>query len=63
MRAKLVADPVNFGTTVEYEGGGGSIILEARGKASEGNPRTSKIVPFSVIKSLRNISSTVGIGV
>jgi len=60
---ELVADPTNFGLQLEYEGGAGSITIAGKGKQSPSNPRTSAVVPLSVIKSLRNLTSTVAIGV
>ena len=58
----LVADPTNFGTTVEYEGPAGKIKLEVEGRKSATNPRTSAVVPLSVIKAIENMSAPVGMG-
>eukprot|EP00978_Attheya_sp_CCMP212_P034309 scaffold142987_cov51-Attheya_sp.AAC.1 len=60
---QLVADPIHFGTTVTYEGAAGTIQIKVTGKQSATNPRTSAIVPLSVIKALKNLSSHIGIGI
>ena len=62
-RVELVADPVNFGTVVEYSGSAGTIRLDVKGKKSAGNVRTSAVVPLSVIKALQNLSAPVAMGV
>ena len=64
-QVKLVADPVDTSMrqTIEYEGTAGKIILNVQGKQSPTNPRTSQVVPLSVIKALRNATSVVSIGV
>lgn len=64
-RVKLVADPVNTSMRqlIEYEGSAGKITLSVQGKQSPTNPRTSQVVPLSVIKALRNATSAVSIGV
>lgn len=62
-RVTLVADPVQFGTRIKYHGVAGSLTVEIEGKASPSNPRTTAVVPLAVIKALKNLSSSVVIGV
>jgi len=62
-QVQLVADPIHFGTTVMYEGAAGTIQIKVTGKQSATNPRTSAIVPLSVIKALKNLSSHISIGI
>ena len=61
---KLVADPVDrsMRQNISYAGSAGKITLDVYGKKSPTNPRTSQVVPLSVIKALRNMSSPVAIG-
>lgn len=61
---KLVADPVDTSMRqiIEYEGSAGKITVNVCGKKSQTNPRTSQVVPLSVIKSLRNMSAPIAIG-
>ena len=63
-QVKLVADPLDttMRQTIEYNGSAGKIVVNVVGKCSPTNPRTSQIVPLSVIKALRNMSSPISIG-
>ena len=62
---KLVADPTTpkFQLLVDYEGPAGKINFVVEGRQSPTNPRTSAVVPLSVVKALKNLSSCVGIGI
>ena len=60
---RLVADPKGISLTLEYEGSAGSIKVDVVGKKSRSNPRTSQVVPLSVIKALKNLSNPVVYGV
>ena len=59
----LVSDPKGMGLRVEYEGSAGKLSVEVMGKKSPTNPRTSQVVPLSVIKALSNIVNPVAFGV
>eukprot|EP00933_Yihiella_yeosuensis_P035695 TRINITY_DN29280_c0_g1_i4.p1 TRINITY_DN29280_c0_g1~~TRINITY_DN29280_c0_g1_i4.p1 ORF type:complete len:165 (-),score=35.34 TRINITY_DN29280_c0_g1_i4:399-893(-) len=63
LKVRLIADPGVSGPTnrVTFRGGCGEISLEVKGKPL--SQRTSRVVPFSVIKALKNLSSPVNIGV
>ena len=64
VECKLVADPIDRSMRqfISYEGSAGKITLDVCGKKSSTNPRTSQVVPLSVIKALRNMSSPLAIG-
>merc|ERR1712232_788021 len=57
LQVQLVADPTVSGPTnkVTMRGGCGEISLEVKGKPL--SQRTSRVVPFSVLKALKNMSS------
>lgn len=61
---QLIADPVDqsMRQRINYEGSAGKITLQVCGKKSPSNPKTSQVVPLSVIKALRNMSAPVGFG-
>ena len=63
-QVRLVADPTSakMRLRVEYEGAAGALSVEVQGKKSPDNPRTSMVVPLSVIKAIRNLSSPVVLG-
>eukprot|EP00438_Fugacium_kawagutii_P030190 Skav207276 [mRNA] locus=scaffold434:125857:126642:- [translate_table: standard] len=62
LQVRLVADPTVPGPTnrVTLKGSCGELTLEVRGKPL--SQRTSRIVPFSVLKALKNLSSPLSIG-
>eukprot|EP00435_Cladocopium_sp_Y103_P017624 s3427_g4.t1 len=62
LQVRLVADPTVPGPTnrVTLKGRCGELSLEVRGKPL--SQRTSRIVPFSVLKALKNLSSPLSIG-
>ena len=62
LQVRLVADPTVPGPTnkVTLKGSCGELTLEVRGRPL--SQRTSRIVPFSVLKALKNLSSPVSIG-
>lgn len=62
LQVRLVADPNVPGPTnkVSLRGKCGELSLEVRGKPL--SQRTSRIVPFSVLKALKNLSSPLSIG-
>ena len=64
-RVRLVADPTSakMRLRVEYAGAAGALSVEVEGKKSPANPRTSMVVPLSVVKAIRNLSSPVVLGV
>ena len=64
-RVQLVADPIDrsMRSRVSYEGSAGLVEVRVAGKKSATNPRTSQVVPLSVIKALRNMTSPVAFGV
>lgn len=61
---QLVADPIDrsMRSHVSYEGSAGAIEVRVAGKKSPTNPRTSQVVPLSVIKALRNMTSPIAFG-
>lgn len=62
----LATDPKNSkgGTTVEYESEDvGKIRIEVSAVMSKANPKTSAVVPLSVVKSVRNICGGLAVGV
>ena len=61
---QLIADPVDqsMRQVINYEGSAGKLTLQVCGKKSPSNPKTSQVVPLSVIKALRNMSAPVGFG-
>ena len=63
-QVQLVADPINttMRQEIQYEGSAGKIALKVCGKQSPLNPKTSQVVPLSVIKALRNMTSPVSLG-
>ena len=62
-RVKLVADRRGISLNLAYEGAAGSIRVDVVGKKSRSNPRTSQVVPLSVIKALKNMSNPVCYGI
>ena len=60
---QLVADRKAISLHVDYEGAAGKISVDVVGKKSATNPRTSQVVPLSVIKTLKNLSNPVAYGV
>jgi aspartate dehydrogenase len=63
-RVKLVADPTSFQmyTLIEFDGPAGSLRIEWSGVPSEKNPSTSADVPLTVVKAVRNLTSSVWYG-
>jgi len=63
LQVRLVADPTVSGPTnrVTMRGGCGEISLQVKGTPL--SQRTSRVVPFSVLKALKNMSSPVSVGV
>lgn len=61
---RLVADPNadRMHTEIDYRCGVGNLTIQWQGVPSVINPSTSADVPLTVIKALRNLSSTVCIG-
>lgn len=62
LQVRLVADPKVAGPTnrVTLKGACGELSLEVKGKAL--SQRTSRIVPFSVLKALKNLNAPLSIG-
>ena len=49
---------------VEYKGPGvGKIKVDVEAEMSISNPKTSTVVPLSVVKAIRNLCGAVGHGV
>jgi aspartate dehydrogenase len=63
-RVKLVADParVEMYTVIDFRSKVGNLRVEWNGVPSETNPKTSRDVPFTVIKALRNLTGTICYG-
>lgn len=63
-QVKLVADPLNsqMHTFIEFDGPAGSLRIEWSGVPSEKNPSTSADVPLTVVKAVRNLTSSVWYG-
>jgi aspartate dehydrogenase len=63
-RVKLVADPTRaeMHTVIDFRGAAGNLRVEWSGAPSEANPKTSRDVPFTVIKALRNLTGEVCYG-
>jgi aspartate dehydrogenase len=63
-RAKLVANPLAAGNLVElsFLGPAGKLKLQVEAAPSPTNPRTSKVVALSVIKSVRKLCCPVIVG-
>lgn len=59
-QVQLVADPGAVGPkiNVHLRGAAGELDVEVKGRPAFGSPRTSMIVPLSVVKALRNLSSS-----
>jgi aspartate dehydrogenase len=64
-RVKLFADPINpqMKTIVEFKSKVGHLTVECQGIPTQKNPSTGANVPLSVIKALRNMTSTVFYGI
>ena len=62
-QVRLIADPKGISLHLDYEGSAGTISVDVMGKKSPTNPRTSQVVPLSVIKALSNIVNPVAFGV
>jgi len=66
---KLVTDPnappgKNMGAMVNFSSPSvGEISLEVKARMSPENPKTSAVVPLSVLKTLKNLSQPVAVGV
>lgn len=63
LAVRLIADPTVSGPTnsITFKGGCGEIAIQVKGKPM--TQRTSRVVPFSVVKALKNLSSPVVVGV
>jgi len=61
----LIADPGVPGPVqrIQLQGAAGDITIQVRGRPAAGSQRTSAVVPLSVIKGLRNLSSERFVGV
>jgi aspartate dehydrogenase len=60
-RVSLVADPTVDGNhgRIEAEGAAGTLNVEARGPAADGNPKTSAVTAFSMIASLQSLKANL----
>lgn len=65
LKVKLVADPTVSGPCqrISMQGACGEITIEVKGKPAAGSQRTSRVVPLSVVKAIRNLSSHLVIGI
>mmetsp|Transcript_117870 Transcript_117870/g.227298 ORF Transcript_117870/g.227298 Transcript_117870/m.227298 type:complete len:286 (-) Transcript_117870:87-944(-) len=65
VQVRLVADPAAPGplVRVELQGAAGELSIDVRGRPAFGSQRTSMIVPLSVVKAIRNLSSHKFLGV
>ncbi|WP_413698829.1 aspartate dehydrogenase domain-containing protein [Psychromonas sp. KJ10-10] len=65
IKVKLVADPINsiMNTAIHFDSEVGELEINLKGVPSFENPSTSAEVPLSIIKTIRNISSTISYGV
>jgi aspartate dehydrogenase len=63
-RVRLVADPDSpkMNTLIEFDSPVGNLRIEWYGFPSKRNPSTSADVPLTVIKAIRNLTSTVCYG-
>jgi aspartate dehydrogenase len=63
-KVKLVADPTSseMHSIIDFVSGVGKLRVEWEGLPSEINPKTSADVPLTVIKAIRNLTSTVCYG-
>lgn len=61
---RLIADPAATGNShfIDASGTFGEISVRIKSTPLESNPKTSMLAPYSVIRSLANISDTVVIG-
>jgi aspartate dehydrogenase len=64
-KVRLVADPISpiMNTHIEFDSAVGKLQLSCQGIPSETNPSTSSGVPLSILKSIKNISSSINYGV
>lgn len=65
IKVKLVADPINsiMNTAIHFDSEVGELEINLKGVPSIENPSTSAEVPLSMIKTIRNMSSTISYGV
>lgn len=65
VKVRLVADPSVPGPVnrVDFSGACGELSMVVQGRPAAGSPRTSMIVPYSVIKAIQNLTSTKFMGV
>ena len=65
IKVKLIADPINpiMNTSIHFDSAVGELEINLKGVPSIENPSTSAEVPLSMIKTIRNISSTISYGV
>ena len=61
---KLFADPIaaDMHTVISFESNAGSLRVDWKGVPTRKNPSTSADVPLTVIKALRNLTSSVCYG-
>ncbi|MEP0073602.1 MAG: aspartate dehydrogenase [Marinomonas sp.] len=64
-KVRLVADPISqiMNTLIEFDSEVGQLQLNCQGIPSPENPSTSTGVPLSIVKSIRNLSSSIHYGV
>jgi aspartate dehydrogenase len=64
-KVRLVADPISpiMNTHIEFDSAVGKLQLSCQGIPSDINPSTSTVVPLSILKSIKNISSSINYGV
>lgn len=62
-QVRLLADPTARGNhhCIEAEGAFGSFTIEIEGQPLPGNPRTSSLTAFSVLRAIRNRAGPVEI--
>lgn len=64
-KVRLVADPISpiMNTLIEFDSEVGQLQLSCQGIPSPDNPSTSTGVPLSIVKSIRNLSSSIHYGI
>ncbi|MEO9273470.1 aspartate dehydrogenase [Marinomonas sp. 5E14-1] len=64
-KVRLVADPISpiMNTLIEFDSEVGQLQLNCQGIPSPENPSTSTGVPLSIVKSIRNLSSSIHYGI
>lgn len=64
-QVRLVADPISdiMNTHIEFDSAVGKLQLNCQGIPSPENPSTSTGVPLSIVKSIKNLSSSIHYGI